>query len=188
MAYTVIQNHQTCRSSLRVEIPSVYATSAGLFCKDNKMKTIPLTQEQFAIVDDEDFDWLNKFKWCAEKNKNTFYAARGRNKKRVLMHREILNPLPKMQIDHRNGNGLDNRRYNLRVCTDSENKFNQTKRGCLFRYKGVRLAPKSRRWEARIQFNKKRLSLGLFIIEIDAALAYDKKAKELFGEFARTNF
>jgi hypothetical protein len=95
------------------------------------MKKIPLTQGYFAIVDDSDFDMLNRVKWHANKGHNTFYAQRSVLQengkwKNVQMHRVILGVHdPKIQVDHINGDGLDNRRCNLRSCTRSENMQNQ---------------------------------------------------------------
>ena len=162
------------------------------------MKQIPLTQGQFALVDDEDFEYLNQFKWSARKSKNTYYALRNscgkNNKKRfiVFMHRVVLE-LNDLEIkgDHIDGNGLNNQRYNLRPSTNSENARNaKPSNNKSSKYKGVSLKKEhsSKKWCARIKFNGKQIHIGYFECEIHAALAYDKKAKELFGEFAYLNF
>ncbi len=148
------------------------------------MKKIPLTQGQFALVDDADYEWLNQWRWYCD---NKGYAVRHVGKKAILMHRQIMNVLSKLEIDHKNRNRLDCQRNNLRICTRDDNRLNQTKRGNQ-KYKGVRKVSKSKKYEARIQFNGKRISLGLFNNESEAAKAYDSKALELHGQFACINF
>lgn len=165
-------------------------------------KRIPLTQGKFAIVDDEDYKRLLKHKWYANKIGNTFYAGRNiiignirssRNPKRktgaILTHHQIMQVLPNILIDHRNGNGLDNQKCNLRISTRTQNSQNQRKisKGTS-KYKGVSWSKQKRKWRARIVYNSQEISLGLFNDEIEAARIYDAKAKELFGEFAKTNF
>lgn len=157
------------------------------------MKRIPLTRGKFAIVDDEDYEWLMQWKWYASLNRGLWYAARqeqkGVNPKYscILMHRELLKPPNGFEIDHHNNNSLDNRRFNLRICTHSNNLGNQKPQtGGSSKYKGVSWHKKNQKWRAQI--GKKRHSLGYFDNEIDAAKAYDKAAKELFGEFANVNF
>ena len=155
------------------------------------MKQIPLTQGQFAIVDDEDFDWLNQWKWYAYKAGNTFYARRNEgkypNRRTIIMHKEI--EQTNSFVDHHNRNGLDNRRYNLRGCTNRQNCRNRAKHeNSTSIFKGVSLYRKTNKWKAQICFNYKVISLGYFHSEVAAAKVYDAKAKELFGEFANTNF
>ena len=161
------------------------------------MKHIPLTQGKVAIVDDEDYDKLNKFKWQAVKKKSDiFYAVRWQGKTTIAMHQQILYTPKGAQTDHRNHNGLDNRKCNLRLCTPAENQWNQKPRQGISKYKGVcRLKGKMHKgkqykdkWRAYIKMHQKTRGLGSFQNEIDAAKAYDKAAKELFGEFANTNF
>lgn len=150
--------------------------TAGLF------KLIPLTQGKFAIVDTDNYKWLSKYKWCARKGRNTWYAARGTEingrKRTIRMHREILD-VPKDRLtDHKNGNGLDNREYNLRICTAAENQWNQRKK-----YKGIYWSISSHKWVARIRHNGKRIQLGMFITKTEATAAYKKAIKELRGSF-----
>lgn len=156
-------------------------------------KLIPLTQGKFAIVDDEDYEWLNQWKWCAFINESgQCYAARGtrRNhqRKTILMHRLIMNATKGQIIDHKNHNSSDNRRANLRICTHQQNDRNRRKVFGSSKFKGVSWKKSNSCWCAYIKINGKHKSLGFFHNEIDAAKAYDVKAKELFGEFAKTNF
>lgn len=154
------------------------------------MKTIPLTQGKVAIVDDVDFDELNRHKWCARKDNktNSWYVCCKIKGKTVLMHRHLL-VLGKNQFgDHRNGNGLDNQRHNLRKCSFAENTRNRKKPlGGTSKYKGVSWYISLRKWTAKI-VNYKYYHLGYFDNELDAAKAYDQAAIRYFGKFARLNF
>ncbi len=159
------------------------------------MKYIPLTQGKFAIVDDEDYEWLNQWKWCVSKQKNgDYYAVRrtrkeeGPNSKWILMHRQILKAQLGEQIDHRNHCGFDNRRNNLRFCTNSQNQHNRVPQIGTSKYKGVCWQKVAKKWLSQIKHNNNRIYLGCFENEKDAARAYDAKSRELYGEFAGTNF
>lgn len=154
------------------------------------MKKIELTHGKFAIVDDEDYEELNKYKW---NYKDNGYAVRskqinGVRLPNIFMHRVIMNtPLDK-ECDHINGDRLDNRKENLRVCTHAQNCYNKVKKpNTTSKYRGVYFESQTKKWCARAQKNKKQHYLGLFITEEEAALAYNQKARELFGEFARLN-
>lgn len=161
------------------------------------MKTIPLTQGQVALVDDEDYEEVSKFKWhangCNARTK-TFYAYRSIcvNGKRttIKMHRQILK-LPSgavPQVDHIDGNGLNNQRNNLRTCTETQNRGNvRLTIANTSGFKGVRWFKPSKKWVSRIIVNKKYTHLGYFNHAIDAALAYDDAASKHFGEFALLN-
>jgi hypothetical protein len=153
-------------------------------------KLIPVTQRKFAIVDTEDYGWLNKYKWFVFCQNPTCYAGRtGVNSNRhILMHREILNCPPDLVVDHINHNGLDNRKQNLRICTRSQNNRNRRPQGKTSRYKGVCRDKRRDKFVARIYLNGKQIHLGYFDDEIAAAKAYDKAARELFGQFAYLNF
>lgn len=161
-------------------------------------KQITLTQGKFTIVDDEDFEWLNQWKWCANKIHNIWYAIRGlihsekiANGKHIciLMHRQIMNCPKGFEIDHQDHNGLNNQKSNLRICTRNQNQHNQKIQTRIksSQFKGVYWDKSTKRWPAQIKYNSKRIHLGGFGSEIEAAKAYDKAAKRLFGEFARLN-
>jgi len=158
------------------------------------MKEIKLTQGQFSIVDDDMFEDLNQFKWHADKDGNTFYAKRNACNngkwKKVLMHREILGLIDRnIHCDHINHNGLDNRKINLRKCSGTQNRRNQIPlSGCSSKYKGVSWRKTYKKWVAIITVDRKRIHLGSFVNEIEAANAYDKAAKVHHKEFAYTNF
>ncbi len=161
------------------------------------MKKIPLTQGKFALVDDEDYEWLMQWKWCYRPNKKRkqVYAYRREtvNGKRIvfLMHREILKPRRGLVIDHINNNGLDNRRKNIRICSYAQNSRNSEARKTkkYSKFKGV-----SRKrnhlgervyWYARIHFGDTRLYLGSFKTEKEAHEAYKQAAMKYHGEFAK---
>ncbi len=159
------------------------------------MKTIPLTQGQVALVDDEDYERLSKFKWYAQRQRDTFYAKRNvrlpDGKRAALkMHREILGLTdPKILVDHRDHDGLHNWRHNLRMCNKQQNMRNQRKhQGTTSVYKGVSFVNREKKWVSQIGINKKRIRLGYFSFEVDAARAYDAAALKYFGEFACLNF
>jgi len=157
------------------------------------MKLIPLTHGKFAQVDDDDYEWLSQFNWCVQGN----YAARAKSKKRgekgaffVFMHRAVMGLGDKRGIDrivdHINRNSLDNRKENLRICTQSENLVN-SRINNKFGYKGV-VKFACGKYQAMIWNGKKNLHLGNYSELEDAARAYDAAAKMMHGEFASLNF
>jgi len=129
----------------------------------NTMKKIPLTRGKFALVDDNDFDYLNFWKWCCS---TKGHAARGvwdsDKEHMILMHRVILNTPEGIETDHRNGNRLDNRRENIRFCTRSQNRANQRKTRGLSRFKGVVWRKDRSKWRVYITKNRKTMYIGLF--------------------------
>ena len=153
------------------------------------MKEIALTQGKVAVVDNEDFAELNKFKWHAIKMGNAYYAVRSKKAQMILMHRVILGAVLKQQIDHRDHNGLNNQRDNIRLCSRAQNGMNRRKqKNTSSQYKGVCWDKQNKKWVAYIYYQGKGIHLGYFREEKDAARTYDNRAKELFGEFAETNF
>lgn len=152
-------------------------------------KHISLNKGLFAIVDDEDFESLSKFKWRSNHNRRNIYVQRASptKPKTVMMHRQVLGITDgKITIDHINGNGLDNRKENLRIATGSQNAGNSRMRiGTFGKYKGVHFF--NEKWVARIGHQNKRYYLGRFETREAAALACNKKYTELFGEFAKLN-
>ena len=155
---------------------------------DKAYRLIPLTQGQNAIVDLEDFEWLNQWNWFAmySQKTETFYAVRNKNN---LMHREILKSLHGEDSDHRNHDTLDNRKENLRRCTRSQNNCNQGPNSrSTSGYKGVTKCSKSAKWQAKIKVHRRIFHLGEFADAEDAARAYDAAAKKYHGEFAHLNF
>ena len=157
-------------------------------------KIIWLTQGQFTLVDDDDYEWLNQWKWQSVKDNRVFYAVKNftyqKGKRRLIkMHRLILGITDSsIKVDHQDRNGLNNLRTNLRVVTDSQNMSNRASaKNSTSKYLGVCWDKFMNRWRAVIQKDRKNKKLGSFSNEIDAALAYNKAAIELHGEFANLN-
>jgi len=152
-------------------------------------RLIPLTRQKFAIVDAKDYYYLSQFQWYALHGKRTFYACRRKNGKTIKMHRLITNAPSHLVVDHIDHNGLNNRRSNLRLCTAAQNTRNAApSTGATSKYKGVHWYRDAKKWVAEIYLNRKKYHLGYFTDEIEAAKAYDKKAKVLHGQFACLNF
>ena len=156
----------------------------------------PTSENKHTIVDNEDYEYLKEHKWHLLPNG---YAVRHewntetKKQKMILMHRVILNTPEDLHTDHKDGNRLNNCRSNLRVATRSQNLANRPKSKIIksSKFKGVRFEDrigKKARWRASITYNRKVMMLGSFNYETEAAKAYDKKAKELFGEFAYLNY
>ena len=156
------------------------------------MKRIPLTQNEFALVDNEDFKMISKHKWYCVRNKGNNYARRNvgvkPNRSSIEMHRVVLKCPNGMVIDHINGNSLDNRKKNLRVCTQAENTRNRIqRRSCKNKFKGITFHKHSKVWHAQICINYNNIYLGSFKNQKSAAIAYDAYAKRIHKQFARTN-
>lgn len=158
------------------------------------MKEIKLTQGKVALVDDEDYEHLNQWKWHARKDGDQpYYAVRMdyayKPKKMVKMHRAVMNVSePRLVVDHKNHDTLDNRKQNLRICTVKENTLNRVaSKSSTSKFLGVSLNTKARKWVAQIQKKGKNTYLGCFDTQEEAALAYNKAAEVIHGEYANLN-
>lgn len=150
------------------------------------MKKIKLSRGKFALVDNEDYAFLNQWKWFWL---NPGYAARtirtGKSFHKVLMHRVLLTRTKGQEVDHKNGNGIDNRKRNLRICTKIQNHWNRGKsKRNTSGYKGVHWHRASKKWSANITANHKKHFLGYFTSKKKAAMVYAVAAKKLHKEFA----
>lgn len=156
------------------------------------MQKIPLSRGYFALIDDEDYQRVSKYKWTYDNG----YAVRGirlpnRRYKKIMLHRFLINAKPGQFVDHIDGNRSNNTRSNLRICTKAQNGQNRhiPAPNKVSHYKGVSRTHNTRdRWQALIIANGKRHYLGSFPSQEEAARAYDTKARELHGEFAQLNF
>lgn len=160
-------------------------------------RKVPLSRGKFAVVDEEDFERVSEYQWHAQwsPHAKTFYGKTAyRDKYRTLivlhLHRFVLGTTNDLVlVDHRDHDGLNCRKLNLRECDKSQNAANGRMRSTnTSGYKGVSFYPQSGKWRAIICLHYKNISLGLHVEKIDAARAYDQKAIELFGEFAHLNF
>lgn len=153
------------------------------------MKTIPLTQGTFALVDDGDYNNLSMFKWTKCQNYAGRTIGKRGNQKRLLMHRVILDAPSDMYVDHINGNTFDNRRSNLRLASPWQNAQNRgmvpstNKSG----YRGVYFSKQKYKWGAVIKVNRKIYHIGFFDDRNEAATAYNLKGYELAGEYFKPN-
>ncbi len=158
------------------------------------MKKISLSQGKNAIVDDEDFDYLNQWKWYAREDYQAFYASRnlrmGNGKRKTIsIHNILMGKKRGKVIDHINNNGLDNRKENLRFCTNRENTWNQRKKyGQSSRFKGVSWSSLKKLWIVQITLNGKVIKLAECKNERKAGKIYDTYATKMFGKFALINY
>jgi len=152
------------------------------------VRYIPLTRGKYAIVDAEDFEELSKYKWSVIRRGKIDYACRREKGKYISMHRLIVNAPDDMVVDHIDGNGLNNRKSNLRICTKAQNSYNSRPRGGTSNYVGVMYHKRSRKYQAAIGFHGHTIHIGEFDDPVAAAKARDRKALELQGEFAYLNF
>jgi hypothetical protein len=154
-------------------------------------RLIRLAKGKYAEVDPADYDWLNAFRWqCYENSSKNCYAVRIEAGKILNMHRLIMNAPAGFIVDHGDGNGLNNTRSNLQIVTHSQNCCNRrkTSKPCTSKYKGVYWDKRERKWLACIYINGKRIYLGRFDDELQAAKAYDEAAKLYHKNFAVLNF
>jgi hypothetical protein len=147
------------------------------------------------LIDKEDYDLVKNYRWYLfHKNLKTIKCSYVRahhwiNNKRgtILIHRLIMNPAFKLEIDHINGDGLSNKKINLRTVTRQQNQQNQHSRRGTSKYKGVHWHKMANAWESKININGVYTYLGIFVNEVDAAIAYNKAASKYFGEYANLN-
>lgn len=157
------------------------------------MKRIKLTQGKFALISDADFSKVSRHKWHAEKGSSgVYYAATDirladGKRKTLRMHKLVLEVPTGFEVDHKDGDGLNNQRSNLRQATRAQNMHNTKAKGPI--HKGITFQKRlnGRPWQARIAHEGKQVHLGYFPTAEEAASVYDKAARELFGQFARLN-
>lgn len=144
---------------------------------------------KYALVDDKDYELVSRYRWFLNQDGYAISGRKRRSDKSILMHRMVMNTPTGMLTDHKNQDKLDNRRENLRICNTSENNRNMRPgaRGGSSRFTGVYFCKTRKLWVAMIKGESKRYNLGRFATEIEAALAYDRKAYELHGEYFSPN-
>jgi hypothetical protein len=152
------------------------------------MRKITCTDGSIALVDDDDYNKIKAYRWIRAEWTNGYVICYIK-RKIVYLHRLVMNAGPKQGVDHRSRNKLDNQKGNLRFATRSQNACNSKLRcDSTSGYKGVSFMKSSSKWLAYACINNKQVNIGLFKTPKEAAIEYDKKALELYGEFARTNF
>jgi len=179
--------------SQRDSFAAVAHCPVDFFFRGATVKEIQLNHNKVALVDDEDYERVSRLTWTAFKNPlGKWYAKTGGGRSQRRLHRFILNLTdPSIKVDHKDGDGLNNQKHNLRIATTAQNGWNVG----LYRtnssgFKGVSWRDNRHKnhWLAKIEANHKIFRLGAFATAEEAARAYDTKARELHGEFARLNF
>jgi hypothetical protein len=155
------------------------------------MKTIPLTRGMVTVVDDEDYQFLSQWKWTAFNCGGAFYAARrprvGRSQLMIYMHRVLAGATEGQRVDHKDRFTLNNQKHNLRFADACQNGANaKIRKANTSGFKGVSQRPNGK-WKAQVGYHVKGRSLGNFLTREEAAAAYDRKAVELYGDYALTN-
>jgi hypothetical protein len=178
-----------CRNFRTRREPTVYGAPPEP--SEPGVRYIKLTKGKYATVDAADYEWLAKYKWHAsgEQGSNRLYACRNDHGRVVSMHREIMKPPRGKVVDHINGDGIYNRRSNMRNCKQLQNSQNtrrRVKEGKKSKYRGV--FPRGSKWQATVQYDGKSYYLGLFDSEVEAAMQRDRKAIEMAGVYAMLNF
>lgn len=162
------------------------------FIYHGSMKKIILTQGFVTLVDDADYEYINQWKWFYKKTAHGGYAVRnsdykkGKSRHSIWMHRVIMNTPDGFETDHINGDKLDNQRHNLRIVTKNQNQWNRQKQAGSSKHKGVYWNKKNERWHVQLQMNGKKIWLGYYATEEEAAQAYKVGVAKFFGKFART--
>jgi hypothetical protein len=153
-------------------------------------KEIQLNKGTITIVDNDDYEYLNQWKWYLLKSHTNYYAIRSSrpDNKLIQLHRIVIKAKQGEIVDHINGDKLDNRKVNLRICTHAQNNQNRkisklNKSG----YNGVSWSIKNKRWVAQIACEKKKIHLGYYKDLIEAAKVFNQAAKKYHGEFAKLN-
>lgn len=153
-----------------------------------KAESCMLVDGKRVLFDATDSDFILAKKWSLKRSGRRYHV---RSSDGQLLTRQLLNAPDGLHVDHINGNTLDNRRCNLRICTHSENQWNRKRGHGATRFKGVALLGDKRaisKWRATVQRHGRRYTIGTFKTALAAALAYDAAAVQLFGEFASPNF
>jgi hypothetical protein len=181
-----IQTGWTLRDAL---LKPVQSKRTGVPPRSDRRDRIQLTQGRYALIDEEDYDRLSLYWWRPFTTHGLTYARRTAGNTCLFMHRVITDAPAGAQVDHINGDTLDNRKSNLRVVGSSENQQNRHRQSTnTSGYKGVSWSVSGKKWQSSITRLRKVYHLGFFDAPEDAARAYDAKASELYGVHARINF
>lgn len=204
--YTTVEPSEVAHDTMRRLAPAVQALAVSdgsrrgfSIAPEDGMKAILLSSKRgkkyrgVVIVDDEDYEWACQWAWCwglRGTKHNREYAIRSDALRGlVYMHRDILNAPYYLWVDHANGNGLDNRRTNLRICTPAQNIAGKNVyQKATSMYRGVHYDKKGECYQAQVACRGKRITVGCYDNEEEAARAYDARAREEYGQFARLNF